>query len=156
MQMSHLKSDANALYERTLKLTDLLCYFRLYDPHSKLDLLRVQLISQAQAWQRTGRAGREAPGTCYRLYTEQDFETFRKNTQPEIQRYATEGCLTMRVYILNIVNGLLSVTSTNRSNFFSRCNLSSVVLQMLAMGIKDLVNFDFLDKPSPQVRAHLQ
>ena len=58
----------------------------MYNVQSKLDLLRVQRISQAQAWQRTGRAGREAPGTCYRLYTEPDFDTFRKNTQPEIQR----------------------------------------------------------------------
>ena len=27
-----------------------------------------------------------------------------------------------------------------------------MVLQMLAMGIKDVINFDFMDKPSPQVR----
>lgn len=35
--------------------------------------------------------------------------------------------------------------------FYFRCNLSSVVLQMLAMGIKDVVNFDFMDKPTQQV-----
>lgn len=34
---------------------------------------------------------------------------------------------------------------------YFRCNLASVVLQMLAMGIKDIVNFDFMDKPSPDV-----
>ncbi|MRA94267.1 ATP-dependent RNA helicase HrpB, partial [Bacillus thuringiensis] len=33
-----------------------------YKAASGLDLLRVQRVSQAQAWQRTGRAGREAPG----------------------------------------------------------------------------------------------
>ena len=43
----------------------------------------------------------------------------------------------------------------SKLTYFSRCNLSSVVLQMLAMGIKDVVNFDFMDQPSPQVRRDL-
>ena len=32
-----------------------------------------------------------------------------------------------------------------------RCNLASVVLQLLAMGISDIVDFDFMDKPSTEV-----
>jgi pre-mRNA-splicing factor ATP-dependent RNA helicase DHX38/PRP16 len=35
-----------------------------------LDMLQVYPISQAAAQQRAGRAGRTAPGVCYRLYTE--------------------------------------------------------------------------------------
>mmetsp|Transcript_41888 Transcript_41888/g.100602 ORF Transcript_41888/g.100602 Transcript_41888/m.100602 type:complete len:1131 (-) Transcript_41888:798-4190(-) len=44
-------------------------------------------ISQASAKQRAGRAGRVSAGTCYRLYTRQDFESsFSAFTLPEMQR----------------------------------------------------------------------
>jgi hypothetical protein len=35
-------------------------------------------------------------------------------------------------------------------DFYFRCNLTSVLLQLLAMGIHDLVNFDFMDRPSTE------
>uniref|UniRef100_A0A670Y256 RNA helicase n=1 Tax=Pseudonaja textilis TaxID=8673 RepID=A0A670Y256_PSETE len=57
-----------------------------YTPQSGLEVLAVQRISKAQAWQRAGRAGREDSGFCYRLYTEDEFEKFDKMTVPEIQR----------------------------------------------------------------------
>ena len=42
---------------------------------------------QASAMQRAGRAGRTAPGKCYRLYTLHSFQTeLEDNTIPEIQR----------------------------------------------------------------------
>ena len=41
-----------------------------YDAKSGMDQLVVMPISQAQARQRAGRAGRTGPGKCYRLYTE--------------------------------------------------------------------------------------
>ena len=47
---------------------------RGYNPLIGLDVLCVQPISKAQAWQRCGRAGREGPGKCYRLYTEETFQ----------------------------------------------------------------------------------
>lgn len=50
-------------------------------------MLRVVSISKAQACQRTGRAGREGPGLCYRLYKEQVHdEKFLDTTVPEILR----------------------------------------------------------------------
>lgn len=55
-------------------------------PDSGLEVLAVQRVSKTQAWQRTGRAGREDSGVCYRLYTEEEFEKFDKMTVPEIQR----------------------------------------------------------------------
>ena len=55
-------------------------------PDSGLEVLAVQRVSKTQAWQRTGRAGREDSGICYRLYTEDEFEKFEKMTVPEIQR----------------------------------------------------------------------
>lgn len=65
-------------------------------PHSEigLEVLAVQRVSKAQAWQRTGRAGREDSGICYRLYTEDEFEKFDKMTVPEIQRWERGGKIT--------------------------------------------------------------
>ncbi|XP_063240181.1 ATP-dependent RNA helicase DHX33 isoform X2 [Bacillus rossius redtenbacheri] len=88
---------------------------RTHHPGTGLDVLKVESISQEQAWQRTGRAGRESEGFCYRNYTRQEFERFSKNTVPEIQR----------------------------------CNVASVVLQLLALGV-DAATFDFMDKPPPE------
>ena len=53
---------------------------------SGLEILAVQRVSKAQAWQRAGRAGREDSGLCYRLYTEDEFDKLIPMTVPEIQR----------------------------------------------------------------------
>ena len=42
----------------------------LFDPASGMNRLEVQRISRASAEQRAGRAGRTAPGVCYRLWGE--------------------------------------------------------------------------------------
>ncbi|GFR51843.1 hypothetical protein Agub_g14310, partial [Astrephomene gubernaculifera] len=86
---------------------------RDYNARLGLESLAVVPVSQAQARQRSGRAGREGPGKAYRLYTEADFGQLEATTPPEI----------------------------------TRCNMSSVVLQLKAMGIDDVVNFDFMDPP---------
>ena len=58
-----------------------------YDPISKVDTLHTVPVSQAQARQRAGRAGREGPGVCFRLYTEDHFHSqLRPYPLPEIQR----------------------------------------------------------------------
>lgn len=51
-----------------------------------LDSLLVKPISKSGAIQRKGRAGREAPGQCYRLYTEKDYLALDETTTPEILR----------------------------------------------------------------------
>ncbi|GAO49721.1 hypothetical protein G7K_3864-t1 [Saitoella complicata NRRL Y-17804] len=51
-----------------------------------LESLLIQPISKSAARQRAGRAGREAPGTCYRLYTEEEFSKMRNAAIPEIKR----------------------------------------------------------------------
>jgi len=43
---------------------------KVYNSKSGMDALVVTPISQQQAQQRSGRAGRTGPGTCYRLYVD--------------------------------------------------------------------------------------
>ncbi|KAF9126717.1 DEAH-box ATP-dependent RNA helicase prp22 [Mortierella sp. 14UC] len=58
-----------------------------YDAKLGMDSLIVTPISQAQARQRSGRAGRTGPGKCYRLYTEAAYvNEMMPNPVPEIQR----------------------------------------------------------------------
>ncbi|KIW33365.1 uncharacterized protein PV07_00222 [Cladophialophora immunda] len=85
-----------------------------YDPKLGMDSLVVTPISQAQAKQRAGRAGRTGPGKCFRLYTEAAYQSEMLPTSiPEIQRQ----------------------------------NLSNTILMLKAMGINDLLHFDFMDPP---------
>jgi ATP-dependent helicase HrpA len=57
-----------------------------YSHRSKVQRLPVERITQASADQRKGRCGRLAAGVCIRLFTEEDFESRRPFTEPEIQR----------------------------------------------------------------------
>lgn len=85
-----------------------------YDPKLGMDSLIITPISQAQAKQRAGRAGRTGPGKCFRLYTEAAFQSEMLPTSiPDIQRQ----------------------------------NLSVTILMLKAMGINDLLHFDFMDPP---------
>jgi ATP-dependent RNA helicase DHR2 len=62
-----------------------------------LESLLVKPISRSAAIQRQGRAGREAAGQCYRLYTEEGFKTMDERTQPEILRCdLSQAILTMK------------------------------------------------------------
>lgn len=55
-------------------------------PGASLEMLSVKPISKAAARQRAGRAGRESGGSCFRLYTEETFDSLEESTQPEILR----------------------------------------------------------------------
>jgi len=57
-----------------------------YSVRSRLQRLPVEPISQASADQRAGRCGRIAPGICYRLYSEEDYDSRPEFTDPEIRR----------------------------------------------------------------------
>lgn len=57
-----------------------------YSVRSKVQRLPIEKVSQASANQRKGRCGREAPGMCIRLYSEEDFDTRAQFTEPEILR----------------------------------------------------------------------
>ncbi len=57
-----------------------------YSRRTKVQRLPIEPISQASAAQRAGRSGRTAPGVCIRLYSEADFESRPRYTDPEILR----------------------------------------------------------------------
>lgn len=93
------------------------CKQNNFDPNTHIESLKITAISKANADQRKGRAGRVAPGKCFRLYTKQQFEEeFEENPTPEIQRV----------------------------------NLSNVVLLLKTMFVKDILGFEYLDKPKRQ------
>jgi ATP-dependent helicase HrpA len=57
-----------------------------YNRRTKVQRLPIEKISRASANQRAGRCGRIAPGTCIRLYDEDDFAARPEFTEPEILR----------------------------------------------------------------------
>jgi len=92
-----------------------------FNAKTGMDQLLVVPISQANARQRAGRAGRTGPGKCYRLYTEAAYRNEMLPTSvPEIQR----------------------------------TNLANTVLLLKAMGVNDLLHFDFMDPPPVQTMIH--
>ncbi|KAI8957699.1 P-loop containing nucleoside triphosphate hydrolase protein [Daldinia sp. FL1419] len=87
---------------------------KVYNPRMGMDTLQITPISQANAGQRAGRAGRTGPGKAFRLYTEKAFkDELYIQTIPEIQR----------------------------------TNLSNTVLLLKSLGVRDLLDFDFMDPP---------
>jgi pre-mRNA-splicing factor ATP-dependent RNA helicase DHX38/PRP16 len=87
---------------------------KVYNPRMGMDTLQITPISQANASQRAGRAGRTGPGKAYHLYTERAFkEELYVQSIPEIQR----------------------------------TNLANTVLLIKSLGVKDLLDFDFMDPP---------
>ena len=57
-----------------------------FDPYRGINTLYVERISRAAADQRAGRAGRTAPGTCVRLWTERDHDQRAPRELPEVRR----------------------------------------------------------------------
>ncbi|MCJ1272622.1 DEAH-box RNA helicase prp16 [Puttea exsequens] len=87
---------------------------KVYNPRMGMDALQITPISQANASQRAGRAGRTGPGKSFHLYTEAAFkDEFYIQTIPEIQR----------------------------------TNLANTVLLLKSLGVRDLLDFDFMDPP---------
>ncbi|MEL7484546.1 MAG: ATP-dependent RNA helicase HrpA, partial [Planctomycetota bacterium] len=64
-----------------------------YSPRRRVQSLQIEAISQASARQRAGRCGRTEPGTCIRLYSEDDHNRRDEFTPPEIQRTNLAGVI---------------------------------------------------------------
>ena len=86
-----------------------------YDPATGMNRLVTVTVSQAQAKQRQGRAGRQHPGVCYRLYSHHTLQSLIPFAPPEI----------------------------------SISDLSQLVLDLAAWGVKDPATLSWLDPPPP-------
>ena len=77
---------------------------KVYNPKMGMDALQVFPCSRAGVNQRSGRAGRTGPGTCYRMFTEMAFknEMLEVNV-PEIQR-TNLGNVILLLKSLNVDN----------------------------------------------------
>ncbi|MCG3135634.1 MAG: hypothetical protein HMLKMBBP_03355 [Planctomycetes bacterium] len=62
-----------------------------FDPSVGLDALVLERISRASADQRTGRAGRTAPGVCFRLWTRHEERAMPERAEPEVRRVDLAG-----------------------------------------------------------------
>lgn len=56
------------------------------DPNTGLNRLDIEPICRASADQRAGRAGRVAPGVCYRLWTRREHQGRREHESPDVSR----------------------------------------------------------------------
>ncbi|KAJ3196021.1 ATPdependent RNA helicase [Irineochytrium annulatum] len=106
---------------------------RAYDPQTSLERLVVTPISKASANQRAGRAGRTRPGKCYRLYTEEAFDALPENSVPEMQRCGEEES---QAWLTPLQKQLSSANSGLRAE------------QLKALGIDNVLRFDFVSPPS--------
>ena len=70
-----------------------LARIKRYSAQRHVQTLRVEPISQASARQRMGRCGRVGPGTCVRLYSQEDYARREAHTAPEIKRTALAGVI---------------------------------------------------------------
>ena len=64
-----------------------------YIHRTQVQRLQIEPVSQASARQRAGRCGRLGPGTCIRLYSEEDFNSRDAYTPPEILRSSLAGVI---------------------------------------------------------------
>jgi ATP-dependent RNA helicase DDX35 len=90
---------------------------RAYNPKTGIESLTATPVSKASAAQRAGRAGRTKPGKCFRLYTEEAYQSLPDTNVPEIQR----------------------------------SNLAPFILQLKALGIDNVLRFDFLTPPPAEL-----
>lgn len=59
---------------------------RFYEPSSGIEVLKITEIAKSAAMQRAGRAGREAPGKCFRMLTAEQHAQLPDHTSAEITR----------------------------------------------------------------------
>ena len=85
----------------------------VFDPQTGMARLQTRRISNASSVQRMGRAGRQGPGHCYRLWSEQQQQQLAAHSSAEILQ----------------------------------ADLAPLVLQMLAWGIDDPAELDWMDPP---------
>ncbi len=103
-----------------------------YNPHTFTSSLIENTISRASADQRKGRAGRTAPGTCYRFYSKSDYELKETYTPEEIFR-------------TDLSEVVLRMSEIGIRDFHSFDFLSSPGKQGITGAVKTLIQFRALN-----------
>ena len=78
-------------------------YKENYDPIYDVRCLDKNRITQSQSIQRCGRSGRTTPGTCYCLYTNDEYNKMEKYPKPAIQ-------------LINLIEMMLKLLEPNEKN----------------------------------------
>ena len=103
-----------------------------YRPRIGLESLLITPVSKSSALQRAGRAGREAPGKCYRLYTERDFMPLADTTVPEILR-------------CDVASSILTLKARGQEDVLAFDYLDSPGREALGKGLEHLYTLGALD-----------
>ncbi|WVW83262.1 hypothetical protein I302_105281 [Kwoniella bestiolae CBS 10118] len=93
---------------------------KTFNPKTSMDVLSIAPCSLASANQRAGRAGRTSPGKCFRLYPSSVLPSPSNPDSP------------------------MSITTPPE---LTRSDISLYLLQLKALGIDNLVKFDFMSPP---------
>ncbi|KAK1320061.1 putative pre-mRNA-splicing factor ATP-dependent RNA helicase [Acorus calamus] len=104
---------------------------------TNIENLVVAPISKASAKQRAGRAGRVRPGKCFRLYTEEYFvKEMPAEGIPEMQRS-------------NLVSSVIQSSFLVSEPCIFHASASEIH-ELKALGIDNILGFDWLASPSPE------
>ena len=105
---------------------------RKYRHKIGLDSLLISDISRSSGAQRKGRAGREAPGKCYRLYTESAFYSLAENSTPEILR-------------VDVSSSILNIKARGKHDIFTFDYLDRPTREGLFKALETLYTLGALD-----------
>lgn len=89
-------------------------------------------VSQASCSQRSGRAGREFPGKCYRLFKESDFKKLPPQSEPEIVR-------------CDVANPILMLKKIGVDDILNWSWLENPGKNSIVMGLQELYTLNALD-----------
>lgn len=106
---------------------------------ASLEMLTVKPISKAAARQRAGRAGRESGGSCFRLFTEDTFESLDDSTLPEILRTDLSSV------VLNVFAMDLNPLEFDWLDRPDDEGLKAAVINLTELGALELATQDTLD-----------
>ena len=106
---------------------------RQYFGKTGMEALAVVPCSQSSARQRMGRAGREAPGECYRLYPEDEFQKLPVESPPEILRTSLSSVI-------------LTMKASGIEDVISFDYLDKPPAEGLQRGLEELLALGALDK----------
>jgi HrpA-like RNA helicase len=110
---------------------------RTFDPLRSLSRLQSVPISRNSARQRSGRAGRERAGVCYRLFTENDFFSAKME---EAERSEISRCSVSHV-ALTLLS--LKVANVLRFDFLERPSLAALTGALEELAILGAVDLSF-------------